>query len=450
MVPPISTKLCIAAILLVALAVEVRASVATSGSEFWCELVYRVATVLLACFFGWKVAFDTAEMALTAVCDEAAASASQAEQKAIRSARKQQAQLRELDDALAAAMRVQKDLKAQLLQAIKSETVQLGNVLVKQTELAEMTKEAERHKALCVQWQALYESLKEAMRREAVTQPLSEAVMLYQQQMAKVRYLEYLQQALAAAAEIAIDTEEIDWTCSRHAHKWSDWRHFTLFKYHCDLTSAKPALSAEEDAWLRVREEQPFAKGQFRLAFAAVDHAGAKYAIKRNIVAGSAAQQREEIEQLIFMHLLAERCVQAFNEEMGNQQFEVAPLWLLVERSQPNVLWTCEPYLTGMYCKFTNNGAFVADGIDQKFVALTHFSLKFFEGQKMLVDLQGVNHGDHTYLTDPAFHSISASFGPTDSGKTGIDEFLAQHSCNVVCSQLGLQSASSYRSNSWQ
>lgn len=41
-------------------------------------------------------------------------------------------------------------------------------------------------------------------------------------------------------------------------------------------------------------------------------------------------------------------------------------------------------------------------------------------------------------LTDPAIHSFDKSFGPTDLGFPGMERVLANHTCNGLCNELGL------------
>ena len=42
-------------------------------------------------------------------------------------------------------------------------------------------------------------------------------------------------------------------------------------------------------------------------------------------------------------------------------------------------------------------------------------------------------------LTDPVVHSVDRLFGATDLGVVGMESVLANHNCNSVCQQLGLQ-----------
>lgn len=52
--------------------------------------------------------------------------------------------------------------------------------------------------------------------------------------------------------------------------------------------------------------------------------------------------------------------------------------------------------------------------------------------------LQGVKTGRKYILTDPAIHSSERLFGPTDLGVVGMEMVLGNHTCNVLCRELGL------------
>ena len=56
-----------------------------------------------------------------------------------------------------------------------------------------------------------------------------------------------------------------------------------------------------------------------------------------------------------------------------------------------------------------------------------------------MCDLQGVKHNYEYKLTDPAIHSVHREFGTTDLGVAGMEMVLANHRCNSICKQLGLQ-----------
>ena len=54
-------------------------------------------------------------------------------------------------------------------------------------------------------------------------------------------------------------------------------------------------------------------------------------------------------------------------------------------------------------------------------------------------DLQGVQRSSDYKLTDPVVHSLDRLFGKTDLGVVGMESVLANHNCNFICQQLGLQ-----------
>ena len=56
----------------------------------------------------------------------------------------------------------------------------------------------------------------------------------------------------------------------------------------------------------------------------------------------------------------------------------------------------------------------------------------------ILCIFQGVKTSRKYMLTDPAIHSYDCSFGDTDLGIPGMERVLANHSCNSLCNELGL------------
>lgn len=77
--------------------------------------------------------------------------------------------------------------------------------------------------------------------------------------------------------------------------------------------------------------------------------------------------------------------------------------------------------------------------------AFSHFSNKLMQSQPIpeqgvVVDIQGIQCGNTFTLTDPAIHCTSDKrrFGDTNMGEQGIKSFFGSHSCNTLCSKLGL------------
>lgn len=80
-------------------------------------------------------------------------------------------------------------------------------------------------------------------------------------------------------------------------------------------------------------------------------------------------------------------------------------------------------------------GQILPDDIPQAF---SHFSHVYTKRDQLVCDLQGelcvVDSKLMFLLTDPCIHSVrSRSFGRTDHGKKGIDEFFKTHKCSALC-----------------
>lgn len=109
-------------------------------------------------------------------------------------------------------------------------------------------------------------------------------------------------------------------------------------------------------------------------------------------------------------------------------------VWTNTERDENGKRGCClvEPYLEGTYHKFNSNSGYEDDDW-KRMQALSHFSFEWSNGKMLLCDLQGVQRDGIYILTDPAICSIEQSFGPTDLGLKGIQNFFAYHKCNKYC-----------------
>jgi len=91
-----------------------------------------------------------------------------------------------------------------------------------------------------------------------------------------------------------------------------------------------------------------------------------------------------------------------------------------------------EPMIKGEYFKFNSNTGYAADDSDAM-QALSHFSFHQSGGEFLLCDLQGGRYANCYILTDPVMHSRGKTFGPTDLGEKGINNFMAHHKCSRFC-----------------
>ena len=104
-----------------------------------------------------------------------------------------------------------------------------------------------------------------------------------------------------------------------------------------------------------------------------------------------------------------------------------------------------EELLEGDFTTFVDDKGRVAENGSEILDALCHFSYHYSEGQYILTNLKGVRNGPNhdekpnTFcLTTPHVHSKSKSYGPTDRGQSGIQEFLKAHHCSAVCQSFRL------------
>ena len=99
-----------------------------------------------------------------------------------------------------------------------------------------------------------------------------------------------------------------------------------------------------------------------------------------------------------------------------------------------------EELLEGDFKTFVDEKGHMAENGSEILAALCHFSYHCSNGEYILTNLKGVKHGpDHEVkpntfcLTTPTFHSKRMSYGPTDRGQTGIQEFFKAHHCSTFC-----------------
>jgi hypothetical protein len=112
-----------------------------------------------------------------------------------------------------------------------------------------------------------------------------------------------------------------------------------------------------------------------------------------------------------------------------------------IKQSNSGIKYLVEP-LIRFYTKFTSNTGWIADEDEVGWPVLameafSHFSYEASGGDMIVCDLQGRHRNDRNKrrfeLTDPAICSRSRSYGPTDLGEKGIDNFFSNHRCNEYC-----------------
>ena len=97
-----------------------------------------------------------------------------------------------------------------------------------------------------------------------------------------------------------------------------------------------------------------------------------------------------------------------------------------------------EPFLDGEFKKYVSN-----TGLTYKFTEndeiipfFMHWVWNYYEGEKVISDIQGIKRYNSYELTDPAVQSINREYGPTDLGCYGLLAFLIRHKCNKFCREL--------------
>eukprot|EP00415_Alexandrium_ostenfeldii_P004447 UN4447 len=107
-------------------------------------------------------------------------------------------------------------------------------------------------------------------------------------------------------------------------------------------------------------------------------------------------------------------------------------VWTMEETGQKRLV---EPYLDG-FVKFNSNTGEVNESFPVM-QALSHFSYHISGGQCLLCDAQGQPpqfQFSRTFtLTDPVICSVNKSYGPTDLGVEGMENFFYYHRCNGYC-----------------
>lgn len=97
-----------------------------------------------------------------------------------------------------------------------------------------------------------------------------------------------------------------------------------------------------------------------------------------------------------------------------------------------------EPFLHGKFDKYNSNGGY-EDNTAAILNTFSHWTWQVSGHRFLVCDLQGVQNGRKYVLTDPCIHSYDERFGMTDLGVVGMETFLANHDCNIICQRLGLK-----------
>lgn len=250
--------------------------------------------------------------------------------------------------------------------------------------------------------------------------------------------------------DIELHTEGPDW--SNVSAFWGPILTYTKVNYH--VVDNSTAIKSQDTISLKVFQK-PFATGGCRLAYYAQDSMGSKYVAKTSMRQGTnLARTIAEMEADVNAHMMARQYADDFNKALAKtglatQTVTYHPVNLvLLEAGRsapgPQTAMFLEPFLTGRFVKWQSNDGEVKH-VEATLQAFSHFSNMHMRSQPIpeqgvVVDIQGIQCGNTFTLTDPAIHCTSDKrrFGDTNMGEQGINSFFVSHSCNTLCSKMGL------------
>jgi len=236
----------------------------------------------------------------------------------------------------------------------------------------------------------------------------------------------------------------------------------TAFAYSAaSIANAKwfdPLVMVDSNKSYKVKPaNNPFARGGVRLAFHCLEPSTTRRYVYKTIMGAIPELTRakglevivaDSVRMQLLAALVADEFMKALNGKKADVQgYSVKYVSIDAVRDPGDTNFTfatIEPWLDGDFEKYNDNNLHVSDnavhstapGLPQ---ALSHFSYKYFNKEILLVDVQGMLKDKAYSLTDPAFHSTASSFGKTDLGKKGIENFFVNHKCSTACKALGLQ-----------
>eukprot|EP01084_Bolivina_argentea_P188524 324524_1 len=99
-----------------------------------------------------------------------------------------------------------------------------------------------------------------------------------------------------------------------------------------------------------------------------------------------------------------------------------------------------EKLLEGDWEKWNSNSGWVSNQ-NLSVQAFCHWTYHHSKGKLLFCDAQGVRGENNYYITDPAILSVDGSYGMTDIGQTGIEQWFGCHKCNMFCNKNWLKPA---------
>lgn len=150
---------------------------------------------------------------------------------------------------------------------------------------------------------------------------------------------------------------------------------------------------------------------------------------------------KESCMQDITTQLYASSAAKIFSEKKLAKVVEYAPIQLLCfYQRTPQIYMTIEPAIEGIWKRYNNNSGLIDVERNSFIQAFSHFSYDHSHKKMMVTDLQGTKNQNKYVFTDPLVHCLldDTSFGKSNLGQAGIDEFFRSHVCNRICRSLHL------------
>ncbi|CAF1091974.1 unnamed protein product [Adineta steineri] len=226
-----------------------------------------------------------------------------------------------------------------------------------------------------------------------------------------------------------------------------------VIKYECNATlRCKEVI---QSLTLKVADN-PFAEGALRLAYyGSMLFKGqwGKFVLKEYKSVTNGENTKEKYLEMLDCQTVADYLAQEFNKlsPINNStamikkiKFIMTKLVFMPQGGEGKFrYYTMERFIEGAYKKFSNNIGYVNyQDPALTLQAFSHWTYERTNGEMIVVDLQGIDIGDHqTYLlTDPCIHATDLKrFGRTNLGKAGMKRFFQTHVCNIICHALKLK-----------
>jgi hypothetical protein len=193
------------------------------------------------------------------------------------------------------------------------------------------------------------------------------------------------------------------------------------------------------------KRDQPFAQGALRVAFYARTAASANRYVVKSFKRGG--KRLAHLAEDMRCQALCKAFALDFNALLGEEHsIDFIVTTCLKGKSGTDSGDEClslEPFIEGTYVKYNNNCGFVnkdnpSDRFCQAAQAFSHFTFERSRGRFLVSDIQGVEN----IMTDPVIHTLDPErfkLADANLGKEGFKFFFATHTCNSICTKLGLK-----------